>query len=164
MSRKTSAALSPVLLFSIDERLVLRDMERIGGRHVENVVVQELVVVCLSRRCNCRLECAHVSESGRTAVKPKQLVIMQFKHLQYRQKERIPFAGHFASFLKVRSWEARVRACARAILRSREPAVRIGVMISRSPSVETSSSVSAVIRSSSRTGLSMMMPELFPTA
>ncbi len=70
---------------------------------------------------------------------------------------------HIASLRKVCSWAASVRACARAILPSRAPSARTGVTINRSPSVDTSSSASAVTPRRSSTGLSMMMPELLPT-
>ena len=51
-----------------------------------------------------------------------------------------------------------------AFTRSRFRARLTGAMISRSPSVVMSSSVSRVMSSSSRMGFSMTMPRLFPMA
>jgi hypothetical protein len=97
---------------------------------------------------------------GRGHVEQVGVKVHDFVH---GQKDCLVGVGHFANLRKVCSWALSVRSWARASFRLRAWSDRIGVTIRRSPSVEMSSSVSGVIRRSSRMGLSMMMPELFPT-
>src|SRR5690606_7743772 len=92
---------------------------------------------------------------------PAPRIQVQVQDLFQGQKERLGH-GYLASFLNVRSCAAKTFFCALATRFRREASARIDVTIRRSPSVVTSSSVSAVIFRSSRKGLSMMSPELFP--
>ena len=71
------------------------------------------------------------------------------------------YRPHFASFSNAAAWTSATRNDASRTRSAR--ASRSGRMMSASPSVLTSSSVSLSMRSSSSTGLSMMSPRLFPT-
>src|SRR5262245_42865816 len=101
-----------------------------------------------------------ISHAGGSSVQ-FELVGVQTQHVVRREKKGL---DHLASFRNVSPCLLRTRFCARANAVRRPPDVRTGVMIRRSPSVDSSSSVSGVILRSSKMGLSMMIPALLPIA
>lgn len=113
---------------------------------------------CL-RLCHSGFESTLVSDS-RPAPEGFSLNFMKQEDIFDRQE--VGLKGHFASFRKVPS-------CCFMIFRPEVDTLdlrarRIGSMMSRLPSVVTSSSVSLSMSRSARMGFSMTMPRLLPIA
>jgi hypothetical protein len=69
-------------------RAVLSDVERVGGRHVEEIIVKELVAERCGWECNRGFECSPVTEASRSAEKP-ELVVVQRQKILDSEEQRI---------------------------------------------------------------------------
>jgi hypothetical protein len=78
--QKDERSVQPGTLVPVNERLVLGDVERIRGRHLEEIFVKKLVIKRSLWRCYGRLECTPVADSRRAAEKAK-LVVVQCQHV-----------------------------------------------------------------------------------
>jgi hypothetical protein len=92
-------------LVPIEERLVLRDVERVGGRHGEEVSVCELAAGPRARDGDRRLEQACVTNSRGTAV-ARELLLVDEEHVLDVEEDGV---AHFASFRRVASCAAIAR-------------------------------------------------------
>jgi hypothetical protein len=99
----------PGAFVPVEEGLRLRDVKRIGRRHLEKVVVEKLSAERRGRHRDCGFDRPTVADAVRAAPVSK-LVAMNFDNLL--EGEKLGVRGHSARRLNVSACRSRISACA----------------------------------------------------
>jgi hypothetical protein len=160
-SEKYERSVERRALVSVDERLVFGEVERVGRPIEKSPMCRNSPSKDAAGMPTASFEGPAVPYAVKSAKQTKLHVVELLDVLDGQELGR---RGHLASLRNVRSCLRTTFAWTFARRCVREDDSRTGVMIRLLPSVVSSRSVSGVIRSSSRMGLSMMIPALLPMA